>query len=98
MFHTINTFVDSATQVNTIPVNQNPSFFPFDYNMLAKEIVASEEFHRILKNHLNVSQSDIVKLHDVEFQQLFKHQLQEMNSENLNWIHVNIFYVYLYIQ
>jgi len=65
--------------------------------MLAKKIVASEEFQRLLIDQLNVSQSDVIKLHDVEFQQFFKNQLQEMNSENLNWINVNIFYVYFLV-
>lgn len=85
--------MDSAIQVSTIHVNQNPGF-PFDYNLLAKKIIASEEFQRVIINQLNISQSDFVKLHDQEFHQLFKSQLQEMNSENLNWINVNIFHTY----
>lgn len=90
VFRNINTAVDSATQISTIPVDQNPGLL-FDYNLLAKKIIASEEFQRALINQLNISQSDFVKLHDQEFHQLFKSQLQEMNSENLNWINVNTF-------
>lgn len=90
VFHNINTTVDSAIQVSTIPVDQNPGF-PFDYNLLAKKIIASEEFQRVLINQLNISQSDFVQLHDQEFHKLLKSQLQKMNSENLNWINVNTF-------
>lgn len=85
--------VDSATITNTIPNNQDSRFIPFDYNELAKKVIASEEFQHLLNSQFNISQSDIVKLHDQEFQQLFTNQLQEMNSENLNWINVNMLIV-----
>lgn len=81
----------SATQVNTFPIDQNPGILKFDYNLLAKKIIASEEFQRLLINQLNNSQSDFVKMHDQEFQHMFKNKLQELNSENLSWINVNIF-------
>lgn len=86
--------MDSATRVNTHHINQQPSVLPFDYDLLAKKIIASEEFQLVLTNYLNISQSDLVKLQNPEFQQLFKIQLQEMNSENLNWINVNIIHTY----
>lgn len=94
MFRNINAVADSATKANTVYVDTNSGFSPFDYNMLAKKVLASEEFQRLLINQLNISQSNLVKLHDQEFQHLFKNQLQEMNSENLNWINVNILHVY----
>lgn len=62
--------------------------------MLAKKVVASEEFQRILINQLNVSQSDVVKFNNEDFEQLFKNEFKKMNSENLNWINVSIYYVY----
>lgn len=80
--------MDSATQINTIPVGQNPSFLPFDYNLLASKIIASEEFQHLLMNQLNISQSELIQLHNQEFQKFFGNRLQEMNSENLNWIKV----------
>lgn len=87
--------MNSATRVNTNHINQQTSVLPFDYDLLAKKILASEEFQSVLNNHLNISQSDMIKLQDPEFQQLFKNQIQEINSENFNWINVNIFYVYV---
>lgn len=92
MFRNINTVVDSATLINTVHINQQPNVLPFDYDLLAKKIIASEKFQHVLTNYLNISQSDLVKLQNPEFQQLFKSQLQEMNTENLNWINVNIIY------
>lgn len=90
--------MESATQINTIPIDQNSRFIPFDYNLLAKQIIASDEFQHLLINQLNVTQSDLLKLHDQEFQKLFTYQLQDMNSENLNWINVNMFlYLNLFI-
>lgn len=86
VFRNINTVVDSATQVHTIPVEQNQGFLAFDYNLLARKIIASEEFQHILINQLNISQSNLVKLHDQEFQHMLKNQLEKLNSENLNWI------------
>lgn len=86
--------MDSSTNFNNIPIDQNSRFIPFDYNLLAKKVLASEEFQRVLINQLNISQSDFIKLHDKEFQQLFRNQLEEMNSENLNLINVNIFLLY----
>ncbi|VVC37837.1 SUN domain,Galactose-binding domain-like [Cinara cedri] len=80
----------SSTHVSTIPMNQNTRFLPFDYNLLASKVIASEEFQRILMNQLNISQTDLVKLHDQEFQQLLKHHLQEMNSNSLNWLNDNL--------
>lgn len=85
--------MNSATQVNTIPVDQNPSFLPFDYNLLARKIIASEEFQHLLMNQLNISQSELMKIQNQEFQQFFGNQLQEMNSENFNWVKVIQFYV-----
>lgn len=92
MFRNINTVLESATQVNTIPVEQNQGYLPFDYNLLARKIIASEEFQHVLINQLNISQSDLVKLHDQEFQHLLKNQLEKMNSENLNWINVSLYW------
>lgn len=90
MFHNINTVVGpSSTHVSTISVDQNSRFSLFDYNLLAKKVIASEEFQRILINQLNISHTDLVKLHDQEFHNLLKHHLQEMNSDSLNWINVN---------
>ncbi|KAE9524929.1 hypothetical protein AGLY_014979 [Aphis glycines] len=86
VFRNINTAVDSATQVHTIPVEQNQGFLAFDYNLLARKIIASEEFQHVLINQLNISQSNLVKLHDQEFQHMLKNQLEKLNSENLNWI------------
>ncbi|XP_022183538.1 uncharacterized protein LOC111043061 [Myzus persicae] len=86
VFRNINTVVDSATKVHTIPVEQNQEFLAFDYNLLARKIIASEEFQHVLINKLNISQSNLVKLHDQEFQYLLKNQLEKLNSENLNWI------------
>ena len=88
--------MDSATQPHTtIPAEQNGGFLAFDYNLLARKIIASEEFQHMLINQLNISQSNLVKLHNQEFQQLLKNQLEKLNSENLNWINVNFCYVYL---
>jgi len=86
--------VDSATKIHTIPVEQNQDFLVFDYNLLARKIIASEEFQHVLINKFNISQSNLVKLHDQEFQYLLKNQLEKLNSENLNWINVNLYYVY----
>ncbi|XP_026818378.1 uncharacterized protein LOC113557198 isoform X1 [Rhopalosiphum maidis] len=86
VFRNINTVVDSASQIHTIPVEQNQGFLAFDYNLLARKIIASEEFQHVLINQLNISQSNLVKLHDQEFQQILKNQLEKLNSENLNWI------------
>lgn len=61
---------------------------------MARKIIASEEFQHVLINQLNISQSNLVKLHDQEFQYLLKNQLEKLNSENLNWINVNFYYVY----
>jgi len=87
--------VDSATKAHNIPFEQNQEFLAFDYNLLARKIIASEEFQHVLINQLNISQSNLVKLYDQEFQYLLKNQLEKLNSENLNWINVNLFYVYL---
>lgn len=87
--------MDSATKAHTVPVEQNQEFLAFDYNLLARKIIASEEFQHVLINQLNISQSNLVKLHDQEFQYLLKTQLEKLNSENLNWINVNLYYVYL---
>lgn len=81
----------SSIHVSTIPMDQNANFLPFDYNLLASKIIASEEFQQILMNQLNISQTDLVQLHDQEFQQLLKHHLHETNSNTLNWINVNYF-------
>lgn len=61
---------------------------------MARKIIASEEFQHVLINQLNISQSNLVKLHDQEFQYLLKNKLEKLNSENLNWINVNFYYVY----
>jgi len=87
--------VDSATKVHTMPIEQNQEFLAFDYNLLARKIIASEEFQHVLINKLNISQSNLVKLHDQEFQYLLKNQLEKLNSENLNWINVNFYCIYL---
>jgi len=87
--------VKSDTQVHTLPVEQNQGFLAFDYNLLARKIIASEEFQHILTNQLNISQSNLVKLHDQEFQQLLQNQLEKLNSDNLNWINVSLCYAYL---
>lgn len=90
MFHNINTVLgSSSTHVSTISMDQSSRFSPFDYNLLARKVIASEEFQRILINQLNISQTDLVKLHDQEFHHLLKHHLQEMNADSLNWINVN---------
>lgn len=96
-FRNINTVVDSASQVNTIPIDQTATFLPFDYNLLARKVIASDEFQRLIINQLNISQSDLLKFQEKELQQLLKIQFQQMNSENLNWINVNIFHKYLII-
>lgn len=89
VFRNINTIVDSTNKINTVYVDQNLGFSSIDYNILAKKVLASEEFQRIFLNQLNISQSNSVKLHDQEFQQLFKNQLQELNSENLKLLNVS---------
>lgn len=96
MFRNINTIVDSASQVNTIPVNEASTFLPFDYNMLARKVIASEEFQRLIINQLNISQSDLAKFQKQELQQLLKIQFEQMNSENLNWINVITFWFLCY--
>lgn len=96
MFHNINTVVDSTSKVNSVYVNQNLGFSSIDYNMLAKKVLASEEFQRMILNQLNISQSNLGKIHDHEFQQ-FKNQLQELNSENLKWMSVSLFHINLFL-
>jgi hypothetical protein len=85
--------VNYDTQINTIPVAQSSTFLPFDYNLLARKVIASEEFQRLIINQLNISQSDLIKFQEQELQHLLKIQFEQMNSENLNWINVNIFYI-----
>lgn len=94
VFHNIDTITDSAGHhVSTIAANQNSRLIPFDYDLLAKKVIASEEFQHFLINQLNISRSDLSKLHDQEFQKRLTYQLlQDINTENLNWINVSIFF------
>ncbi|XP_025419059.1 uncharacterized protein LOC112689519 isoform X2 [Sipha flava] len=86
VFRNINSVVNYDTQINTIPVAQSSTFLPFDYNLLARKVIASEEFQRLIINQLNISQSDLIKFQEQELQHLLKIQFEQMNSENLNWI------------
>lgn len=89
MFRNVNTVVGSTNKINTVYVDQNLGLSTIDYNILAKKVLASEEFQQILLNELNITQSNSVKLHDQKFQQLFKNQLQELNLENLKLMNVS---------
>ncbi|XP_050539558.1 uncharacterized protein LOC126904516 [Daktulosphaira vitifoliae] len=84
IFNNINTVVDSATKFNS--VKQNHDYLTFDYNILARQILATEEFQRLIINQLNITKIDLIRIYDQEFQETIKNQINEMNSENLKWI------------